>query len=152
MLSAAGSPCSTPCVVGRYEQSVRSTLVEAADQAATSSLEKKVEAEAAAKPSMRSPRVTHSTASTGADGACCKPAVEAWTRPHTLCIRHIRHISSCLRLRLHSLLAELHPRAPSWDPLAEKRGTISRVARSTVSDLWRHRDRRIAIDPAVMHA
>ena len=32
VLSAAGSPCSTPCVVGRYEQFVRSTVVEAADQ------------------------------------------------------------------------------------------------------------------------
>ena len=37
----------------------------------------KVEAEAAAKPSMRSSRVTRSTASTDPDGACCKPAVEA---------------------------------------------------------------------------
>ena len=54
---------------------MRSTVVEAADQAATSSLEKKVEAAAAAKPSMRSPRVTRSTASTDPDGACCKPAV-----------------------------------------------------------------------------
>ena len=41
VLSAAGSPCSTPCVVGRYEQSVRSTVVEVADQAATSSLGKR---------------------------------------------------------------------------------------------------------------
>ena len=40
VLSAPPSPC-TSCVVGRYEQSVRSTVVEAADQAATSSLEKK---------------------------------------------------------------------------------------------------------------
>ena len=28
VLSAASFPCSTPCVVGRYEQSVRSTVVE----------------------------------------------------------------------------------------------------------------------------
>ena len=41
----------------------------------------KVEAEAAAKPSMRSPRVTRSTASTDPDGACCKPAVGARPRP-----------------------------------------------------------------------
>ena len=41
----------------------------------------KVEAAAAAKPSMRSPRVTRSTASTDPDGACCKPAVEARPRP-----------------------------------------------------------------------
>jgi len=74
VLSAPPSPC-TSCVIGRYEQSVRSTVVEAADQAATSSLGKKAQAAAAAKPSMRSPRVTRSTASTDPDGACFKPAV-----------------------------------------------------------------------------
>ena len=104
---------------------MRSTVVEAADQAATSSLGKKVEAEAAAKPSMRGTRVARSTSSPSANGARRPPSVEAWARPHTLCIRHIRHSSSSLRLRLHSLLAELHPRAPSWDPLAKKRGTTS---------------------------
>ena len=68
---------------------------------------KKVEAAAAAKPSMCSPRVTRSTASTDPDGAYCKPSVEAWARPHTLCIRHIRHSSSCL----HSL-GSIHARPP----------------------------------------
>ena len=101
---------------------MRSTVVEAADQAATSSRGKKVEAAAAAKPSMRSPRVTRSSSSPSANGACCKPAVGAWARPHTLCIQAQLLVP---RLRLHSFLAELHPRAPSWDPLAKKRGTTS---------------------------
>ena len=59
---------------------MRSTVVEAADQP-TSSLGKKAQAAAAAKLSMRSPRVTRSTASTDPDGACCKPAVGARPRP-----------------------------------------------------------------------
>ena len=41
----------------------------------------KAQGAAAAKLSMRSPRVTRSTASTDPDGACCKPAVGARPRP-----------------------------------------------------------------------
>ena len=113
VLSAPPSPYTSCVIRRRYEQSVRSTVVEAADQAATSSLEKKVEAEAAAKPSMRSTRVARSTSSPSANGARRPPSVEAWARPHTLCIRHIRHSSSSLRLRLHSLWqSSIHARPP----------------------------------------
>ena len=71
---------------------------------------KKVEAEATAKPSMRSPRVTRSSSSPSANGACCKPAVGAWARPHTLCIQAQLLVP---RLRLHSFWqSSIHARPP----------------------------------------
>ena len=85
----AGSPCSTPCVVGRYEQSVRSTVVEAADQP-TSSLVSRHRLKPLPSPrcaARASPVRRHHRARTvRVDHRRSKPGHV----PHTLCIRHIR--------------------------------------------------------------
>ena len=53
------SPCSTPCVVGRYGRAVRALDGGGGSRSSSDKLPReKVEAAAAAKPSMRSPRVT----------------------------------------------------------------------------------------------
>ena len=91
---------------------MRSTVVEAADQP-TSSLGKKAQAAAAAKLSMRSPRVTRSSSSPSANGARRPPSVEAWARPaHPV---HQAHQAQLLvpRLRLHSFWqSSIHARPP----------------------------------------
>ena len=83
------------------------------------SLPKKVEAEAAAKPSMRSPRVIRSTATTDPDGACCKPAVGARPRPAQSCIRHratIVLLPDCWRTLHAPRCTRPHP----WDQYAKR--------------------------------
>ena len=107
----ASSPCSTPCVVGRYGRAVRALDGGGGSRSSSDKLPReKVEAAAAAKPSMRSPRVTRSSSSPSANGACCKPAVGAWARPHTLCIQAQLLVP---RLRLHSFWqSSIHARPP----------------------------------------
>ena len=111
VLSAPPSPCSTPCVIGRYDRAVRALDGGGGSRSSSDKLPReKVEAAAAAKPSMRSPRVTRSSSSPSANGACCKPAVGAWARPHTLCIQAQLLVP---RLRLHSFWqSSIHARPP----------------------------------------
>jgi len=80
----------------RYEQSVRSTVVEAADQP-TSSRGKKVEAAAAAKPSSRRPRVTHSSSSPSANGRrATRATVEATVAARIESAQHNRGLQSAV--------------------------------------------------------
>ena len=76
----------------------------------------KAEAEAAAKPSMRSTRVTRSTSSPSANGARRPPSKPGHARtPCASC-------STAPRASAAAALLGLHPRAPSWDPLAKDVG------------------------------
>ena len=76
----------------------------------TGDLKMDAQAAAAAKPSMRSPRVTRSSSSPSANGARRPPSVEAWARPHTLCIQAQLLVP---RLRLHSFgTCSIHARPP----------------------------------------
>ena len=109
------------------------------------SLGKKAQAAAAAKLSMRSPRVTRSTASTDPDGACCKPAVGARPRPaqslHTGALTPPMVAARLMSWRLlHSLapslgtsLQSVGPPLPSRSPSPALRSQGSSRRRPRVS-------------------